>query len=332
MNEIDRLLPYIRLLYNGELLSLTSTKAIADKCIKLRWAQLTRRKNIVTITDLGREAIPVFLTNQWHEWREYCEAVLDAGHALSVDGIRLFEQQRKASGLVLPQVIHHKTLAAICGRHSKSGVSKSLEKTAEETLITTDQMLRLKANKGLIVSYASGKLDCDITMDAFGEVAIPERAFINGLKLEGTLPKVVMTVENRGSYVDFPIKDNSLMLINCPGDDTSLAIMLLNLLPPEIPCYHFGDIDPKGLAIAERLKISIRQRVSLFIPPFWKEYVEELYTGAKDWSSCDISAGVPVVVRQLAKEGKWLEQERIMLDDRLAEEAANIISHLSTNF
>lgn len=331
MKRIDRLLPYVKLLHNGDLLSSPSTKSIAEKCLKLRWAQLTRRKNIITITDLGREAIPTFLTNQWPEWKEYSDMLIAAGQALSVDGIRLFEQQKKAAGLVLPKMIHHKTLASICGKHSKTGVSKSLEKIAEESLITTDQMLRLWANKGLIVSYGEGeKLSCDNIMNAFGEIAIPERAFINGFNLEGTLPKVIMTVENRGSYVDFPVKYDSLMLINCPGDDTSLAIRLLNLLPPGIPCYHFGDLDPKGLAIAERLGNSVKQRVSLFIPSFWQEYVGELYTGAKEWNDLNSSFGASVIVRQLSTQGKWLEQERIMLDDRFVADVENLICNISS--
>jgi hypothetical protein len=326
MNKIDKLLPYIKLLYNGEILSSTSTKSIAEKCLKLRWAQLTRRSNIIALTDLGRESIPTFLTNQWPEWKEYSDTVLASGQALSVDGIRLFEQQKKTAGLVLPNMIHHKTFASICGKHSKAGISKSLGKIAEEGLITTDQILRLWANKGLVVSYGEGEnLSCDKIMKAFGEVAIPERAFINGFNLEGTLPKVIMTVENRGSYVDFPVRDDSLMLINCPGDDTSLVIRFLNLLPPEIPCYHFGDIDPKGLAIAERLTKSLKQRISLFIPSFWQEYVGELYTRTKEWNSWKFSDNVSKIVRKLANEGKWLEQERIMLDNRLATELNNTI-------
>lgn len=331
MKRIDSLLPYIKLLYNGELLSSQATKSIADKCLKLRWAQLSRRKNIITITDLGREAVTAFLTNQWPEWEKYSDTVIAAGQVLSVDGIRLFEQQKKSAGLVLPKMIHHKTLASICGKHSKTGVSKSLEKIAEEALITTDQMLRLWANKGLIVSYGEGhKLACDNIMNAFGEVAIPERAFINGFSLEGTLPKVIMTVENRGSYVDFPITDHNLMLINCPGDDTSLAIRLLNLLPPEIPCYHFGDLDPKGLAIAERLGKNVKQRVCLFVPSFWQEYVEDIYTGTKEWNGLNLSFD-SIIVHQLSTQGKWLEQERIMLDCRLVTEVGNIMCNISSS-
>lgn len=326
MNRIDRLLPYIKLVYYGELLSTVSVKLIVEKCLKLRWAQLTRRKNVVTITDLGKETIPIMLTNQWPEWKTYTDKMIEAGHALSVDGIRLYEQQAKAVGLVLPKMIHRKTLASICGKHSKTGVSKSLVKIAKDALITTDQMLRFWANKGLVFSYGdSEKLSCDKIMNALGEVAIPERAFISGLSLEGVFPKVIITVENRGSYVDFPVKDDGLMLINCPGDDTSLAIMLLNLLPPEIPCYHFGDIDPKGLEIAERLTKNLKQSVSLFIPSFWQEYVEELFTGEKEWNNLNFTFSDSLIVRQLSKQGKWLEQERIMLDSRLTAEVNYLV-------
>lgn len=179
-------------------------------------------------------------------------------------------------------------------------------------------------NKGLAESTTKSNLRA--IMFSFGWGAIPERAFLDGITITGEMPKAIFTIENRGAYVDFPGINTDILLIHAPGDDTALAIKLLNLLPANLPCYHFGDIDPKGLKIANSLRRKVPQKMQLFLPGFWVDYVNETFTGRKHWPENDIVDLSSDIIRTLRKEKKWLEQERIILDPRLQVEIRKLIT------
>ncbi|MHC1698988.1 MAG: Wadjet anti-phage system protein JetD domain-containing protein [Geobacteraceae bacterium] len=327
MSNVEQLLTYIRLLKFGEITCSKTIESHIERCSKLRWAVPSGRKNHYLLTDLGRENIPEYLVNQWTEWEVYCEKLNLADCELSVDGVRAFERLEKITGVELPLRIHHKTLACCGGRHSKSGISKSLEKIAASSVVTTDQILRISANTGLKIKISPyTEISCDQIMAVLGEVAIPERAFLDGITITGEMPKAIFTIENRGAYVDFPRINTDILLIHAPGDDTALAIKLLNLLPANLPCYHFGDIDPKGLKIANSLRRKVPQKMQLFLPGFWADYVNETFTGRKHWPENDIVDLSSDIIRTLRKEKKWLEQERIILDPRLQVEIRKLIT------
>jgi hypothetical protein len=326
MSEIEKLLPYIRLLKTGEFTNTKTTEKDAGKCVKLRWANRSRRKNHITITELGKEKIPEFLANMWSDWESYADDLITAGFELTVDGVYNFEYRCKLEHTQLPAKIHHKTLASCGGKHSKTGTSRRLQNFAGSSIVTTDQILRIRTNQGLVIKHAGyGEMDCDHTMLILGEVAIPERAFIDGIIVTGKIPKMIFTIENRGSYIDFPNINSDILLIHAPGDDTALAIKFLKLFPKNVVYYHFGDIDPKGLKIALSLRKHAPQTMQLFVPKFWAEYAAEMFVGRKQWSNKNIPNFGSDVIRTLQQEGKWMEQERIMLDARFEAEINNLL-------
>ncbi len=54
----------------------------------------------------------------------------------------------------------------------------------------------------------------------------------------------------------------------------------------------------------------------LFVPKFWAEYAAEMFVGRKQCPIKGMSDFYSEVVKAVQREGKWLEQERIMLDQR----------------
>lgn len=66
-----------------------------------------------------------------------------------------------------------------------------------------------------------GLVDLAAVASVFGEVAIPERAFNEGLSLEGTIGAVLL-VENLGAWRDLPALDGWLFA-HVPGWDTATA-------------------------------------------------------------------------------------------------------------
>lgn len=322
----EKLLPYIRLLKTGELHGSKTTEQVVDKCVKLQWACRSGRKNHCVVTDLGRATIPEFLCNQLPSWESYYDALSAAGFEATVDGVSAFEHRRKIADVELPSRVHHKTLACCVGRHSKVGISRRLREIASTVAVTTDQALRIYANKGLrLIHPKRGALDCDQVMAVLGEVVIPERALLDGVTAAGAPPKAVFTIENKGAYIDFPLVNTDLLVIYAPGDDTSLAIKLLSLIPSSIPCYHFGDLDPQGLKIAEYIKRNIPQDLHLFAPEFWWEYIAEVPVSPRKWPDGWVSEFDFPLIRTLRAEKKWLEQERVMLDPRLVTEINRLI-------
>ena len=84
----------------------------------------------------------------------------------------------------------------------------------------------------------------------------------------------------------------------------------------EIPIVHFGDVDPNGIRILLHLQ---RRAPGLrwFLPEFWFELAHDVALRAPWPPDLDLEFA-PVAVRNLAARGLWLEQERIVLDPRIA--------------
>jgi hypothetical protein len=55
-----------------------------------------------------------------------------------------------------------------------------------------------------------------------------------------------------------------------------------------------------------------------FVPPWWSDYISVAALPG-DWPDDLDLTTAPTLVRTLAAQARWLEQERIVLDPRLAE-------------
>ena len=87
-------------------------------------------------------------------------------------------------------------------------------------------------------------------------------------------------------------------------------------LVAHVPVVHFGDLDPNGLRIYDHLR-AMRSDLVWFVPDFWAELVEG-HGLSTPWPEGLHLDAAPALVRDLAARGRWLEQERIVLDPRMA--------------
>jgi hypothetical protein len=149
--------------------------------------------------------------------------------------------------------------------------------------------------------------------DCLGELTLTERALRDGTRLGGTLPVAVLLVENVGFYVDVA-PPKGWMVAHVPGWNTATLLLLIEQLPGT-PVVHFGDLDPNGVRIVAHLQ-ALRPDLIWAVPPFWEEQVE-IRGQKKDWP-CELDLrDAPALVRRLAADGVWLEQEALALDPRL---------------
>jgi hypothetical protein len=163
-------------------------------------------------------------------------------------------------------------------------------------------------------------------MAMIGEVILPERAILDGVRPCGVLPKAVMTVENLGPFVDIP-KPKELLLIHQPGWNTPLSQQFIRSLGPEPRWYHFGDLDPEGIAIYHHLNQE-GQKADLFLPSFWSEFEQAFFQPLSGtWPEKILESFSKPLLKKLFAANTWLEQEPIVLDKRLDLELAMLVSN-----
>jgi hypothetical protein len=186
------------------------------------------------------------------------------------------------------------------------------ELTARGLPPTHDGTVRLRPPRGLVASTRRGVVELGVVADVLGEVAVPERAFRDGLELEGAL-RAVLLVENLGAWCDFP-EVSGWLYAYVPGWDTATVVRLLDRVR-RVPVVHFGDLDPSGVRIHQHLR-ERRRDLLWFVPSFWDELVESKGQRGPWPDDLDLR-DAPPLVRELARRGLWLEQEPIVVDPRI---------------
>lgn len=199
---------------------------------------------------------------------------------------------------------------------------KSMLKT--EATLTSDWVMRLRPNKGLLAKWEDGSTDLWEMAQIWTECPIPQRQWLNLREFAGTPPALVITCENLGAYIDLPLPENALAVFS-PGKQTEFAIGLLAKLPTS-KWVHFGDLDPEGLEIAEQIANASGRKMALYIPSFATEYVK-LGMAQKKKVVWKTESEHPVL-KGLAERREGLYQEVFMLDPRLEEEIAELYGHV----
>ena len=153
-------------------------------------------------------------------------------------------------------------------------------------------------------------------MAQLGELVLPERALdtLAALEWQGEL---VITVENKGAFIDYPLQPGQLLLF-APGRNTRLAKRLIPLLPQSIEWAHFGDLDQRGIDIAVELARELHRPAMLWLPDAIHSYLEHYarpvgafteVAGKVHWRKEERVRGALPWLDELITDGKWLEQE-----------------------
>ncbi|MEW6489165.1 MAG: hypothetical protein AB1578_14755 [Thermodesulfobacteriota bacterium] len=195
----------LRLHHEGALRSGAKTRPVIEHLLSLGWVGQTTRRGVVAAVPFARDDIRSLLDTVWPEWRRALTDLLSHSLPLSVENLsRLDRRAALADAKNFPIRLHRKTLAAVLGLHSKASLPTDDEFGETGVEATTDNVLRLRPNRGLRLQFARGEIDCDAVMAAAGEVILPERAFFGDIALSGVLPVAILTVENLGAYIDLP--------------------------------------------------------------------------------------------------------------------------------
>jgi hypothetical protein len=287
----------------------TAYAALAE----LPWTRATGRRDEIALVDERRQHLVGLLRRVWPAWGEALAELTARGLPCSPEGWTRLEDGRRAEGLpALPELLNRRTAAALAAPHSKAALTERRLAALGDTEATHDGTLRLRPPTGLVARSDRGSVDLAAVARVLGEVAIPERAFLDGLVLEGTV-RAALLIENLGAWRDLPALEGWL-LVHVPGWDSVTVTHLFDQIA-EVPVVHFGDLDPNGVRIVRHLR-ERRPDLRWFVPSFWAELVGS-HGQRGTWPEDLDLVDVPPLVRELAARGLWLEQERLVVDDRV---------------
>ncbi|MGL5293438.1 MAG: Wadjet anti-phage system protein JetD domain-containing protein [Aeromonas sp.] len=224
-------------------------------------------------------------------------------------------------GITLPTRLNQACFYALLHGDSKYARQPRASGSAEGDIqLTQDEVIRLRTLDVLSVTDQQGQWqDMSAVMTLLGEVALPERA-LHQLAAVDWQGQQVITIENKGAFIDYPLEPGQLLLFT-PGRNTTLAKVLIPLLSADIPWAHFGDLDQRGIDIAIELAAALSRPARLWLPAEIDAYVTHY---ARPLPRFDASSGkIPWRLQQrdklnddtltwlgkLVTQARWLEQE-----------------------
>lgn len=315
----DRLL-LLELAASGETRERRSQEQALRHLMDLRWIVRASRAREWSLAPSFLAQVEALLAREWPSWRDVLAVLRAAGLKPTPEGFaELRDRERTARARELPPLLHEKTFSAITGAHSKVGKALRRAPAIGETVLTSDQVVRLRPSHGLTIVQGESALDAAAWASASGgEVVLTQRALLAGTRLGGTRPRAIVTVENLGAYLDFAAPPG-ILLVHVPGWDSTLARLLFDTV--SAPLVHFGDLDPAGMRIATHLRETFPSLL-WWVPSFAPEYFDA-HAHRCEWP--EIPMDVPPPIRALASTGRWLEQEVLVLDRRGASDLENLI-------
>lgn len=279
----------------------------------LPWTRRTRSNGEIKLVTEQQDKLLQLLDRVWHEWRLVAEGLAIRGLQPTPTGLVRLRDSLQARGVgQLPPRLNRRTATAAVAPHSKSTLSSVRRAALGETKLTGDGIVRLRAPTGVQFARGSTSLGAADIASVFGEVAITERALLDGTTLVGDVAAALL-VENLGPYLDLSPPEGWLV-VHVPGWDTATVRLFLTQLA-DLPIVLFGDLDPAGVRIARHLR-EIHKGLTWIVPEFWSEYVDKRALPGK-WPDDMNLSDAPLLVRELGRRDLWLEQEVICMDPRL---------------
>lgn len=310
--QVERLL-LLELLARSRVRRRAAQAAAYQALAELPWTRLTGRRDEIELVEERRPELLALIDRIWPAWTDALADLTALGLPPTPEGWDRLEDAHRAANLpALPEQLNRRTAAALAAPHSKAPLTRSRLSALGATEPTHDGAVRLRPPPGLTARTLRGAVDLAAVAKVLGEVAVPERALADGFTLEGEV-RAVLLVENLGAWRDLP-DIGGWLLAHVPGWDTSTVLRFLDCLAPHVPVVHFGDLDPNGVRIVLHLRERCA-RLQWFTPPFWRELIPSRARRAPWPEGLDLSTA-PGLVRELAAQGLWLEQEPLVLDQR----------------
>jgi hypothetical protein len=312
MSSVPEIALLARLLETGEAHEGQKVKNLISRYSTARWITPGKRRATWALREEERTAVQARLELLLPSWQQDFVMLrsknLDPFKAVAIEALAMLRRE-----------VSPKTIINRRNWNASSGAGpKHTAQIQADVVLTSDWVMRFRPNKGLVSITEGGEIDLWATAAIWTECSYPERAWMRTTQIAGVFPRLIITCENLGPYIDLPVAESTLVVYS-PGQNTQTAVVLLKALP-EVPWMHFGDMDPKGVEIAKRIADESGRPLSLFIPSFAEEYLDVAKPVKTPWD--DITDNPTLI--SLKKMNKGIFQEVFMLDERLSEEIRHI--------
>lgn len=312
-HEAAHRLALLELLQSGTLQKRAAQAEAWRELLALGWARRTSRQDELAIVPAVRATLAEVLDNCWPDWRAVQQELANRGLPPNDSGLRALRSQERAGRVEsLPLRLNQRTAASAFAEHSKSRIGAAAQQRLQASEVTSDYVVRMRGCRGLSVQRDGVLYDAASLEQIQGELVLSERGLLDGTRLCGT-PCALLLVENVGPFVDLtPLP--GWLLVHVPGWHTQGAKRLLEMIP-SVPALHFGDLDPEGLQIYCHLRRA-RPNLSWVVPDWSVDYLPS-HGLPTVWPDSALLSEAPGLVQQLAKQGRWIEQEALVFDERL---------------
>lgn len=303
---------------------------LVDELVNSNWLLPEELEDGYMLSARGRAGLIELLDLRLPDWRTWQEAL--EGNRLLLTEIfdRRWGYLKDQLRSDLPRVLNKTSLQlALLGKRNNE-LPEHLLSELPKLELSEDRCLHLRGSMDIKFTRKHGTtIELNKIWRQLTEAVLPERDFRQIKELDGELPYLVMTIEDRGVFLDIDLPENLLALWVAP-ENLELAGEFLRFLPQFVPHVHFGDLDHQGLVIAERLALYSQRPVRRFIPSFWQDYLEkfaittdpESNTKGATWRGPVLSAPL---LRELMTSKRWLAQAPLLLDARLHEEMRKLM-------
>lgn len=318
-------------LYKNERINRKPANApLVDELVNSNWLLPEEAENGFMLSARGRTGLVELLDLRLPDWRDW-QAVLEGDRLLLTEAFDLrwnyLKDQLRSD---LPRVLNKSSLQLALLGDRNTELPEHLLSELPTLTLSEDRCLHLRGNMDLQFTRKHGSaIELKKIWRQLSEAVLPERDFRQIKELDGELPYLVMTIEDRGVFLDIDLPENLLAVWVAP-ENLEFAGEFLRFLPQFVPHVHFGDLDHQGLVIAERLALYSQRPVRRFIPSFWEDYIEKFAvatdpksnTKGATWRGPILSAAL---LKELMTNNRWLAQAPLLLDARLHEEMRKLM-------
>ena len=267
------------------------------------WAEqvtLNKVRNRFELTPSGKTYLPEFMST------EFGDNWLHVSTEASISRERFLSDHLKAD---LPKLIHSRVINAVWGEHSKKSVRRP-EGIKEQNC----ELIQFRTSTKMDLVFESRTIKCQEEMAFSDAIILNEKMLASLKKIRCAKPLTLVTIENAGAWQHLPLPQG-MVAIYVPGNNQRLFRKIIDFFP-NAGWGHFGDLDPKGVQIAQTLARATNHKLKLFVPNWWYEYLAHYQLPLKQTNQQQSWAFLPVLLAReypiltRLKDGHiWLEQE-----------------------
>lgn len=322
----------IGLYQTQELVAEPGNESLIKALLESNWLiQSSKDKNIFQLTARGAEGILQLLNLRIPNWRSLLPYLKGGRGQQRRRFLKRWEFLSERLKNNFPYTINKDLARDIFAADTDLLQERGFQDQLPRVTFNDDRFLHLRGkNLDLKFLYDNGEhLDITSILQQTHEMILPERDMQKIDDIDGNLPFLILSIEDRGLFMDLETPEQ-ILLVWTPADiNLDLIVDFLQIFPQFVPHIHFGNLDHRGLVLAEKISQESFRPLKRFIPDFWHEYLP-LYArrvnpdkqeGAP-WRGASLSVEL---ISYLMEKELWLKQNILLLDARLYEEIKKLV-------